>query len=115
MAEDGALRVPMDKLDEALSVCSDAIQSAGFRLREDYSLGIDVGGPGLFDAATNKYEIEEKKGCRTTEELFALLGKLLDSYPVSWIQDAFRHTVRARSSAWVDADVGRRMQIFGRA
>ncbi len=93
VGDEGGFAPNLKSEEEAFDLICQAIEKAGFKLKEDVALAIDAAANSFYDAKTKKY-IEMKKKARgqpfkerTTDEQVAYLKKLAKEFPLISIED----------------------------
>ncbi len=87
VGDEGGFAPPMKKTREALEALKQAIEKAGYKLEEDFYLGIDAAASQFYDKKTNIYRIDSVSMPR--EELLSYYEAIVDEYPIKYIEDPF--------------------------
>ena len=87
VGDEGGFAPPMKKTREALEALKQAIEKAGYRLEEDFYLGIDAAASQFYDKKLNIYRIDGVSMSR--EELLSYYEAIVDEYPIKYIEDPF--------------------------
>ncbi|MEB3846907.1 MAG: phosphopyruvate hydratase [Desulfurococcales archaeon] len=87
VGDEGGFAPPMKKTREALEALKQAIEKAGYKLEEDFYLGIDAAASQFYDKKTNIYRIDGVSMPR--EELLSYYEAIVDEYPIKYIEDPF--------------------------
>jgi len=74
---------------EAIELIMSAIIRAGYRLEEDYSLGIDIGSSILYNENEKKYIFAVDRGVFNTGDLLSLYNDWLGDFPIKYLEDPF--------------------------
>ncbi len=93
VGDEGGFAPNLASDEEALSLISEAIEKAGYKVKQEISLAIDCAATEFFDTKANKY-IEKKKmkkglnhSVRSASEQVAYLEKLCASFAIDSIED----------------------------
>ena len=108
LGDEGGFAPELASNRDALDLILEAIQSAGFRPGTDIALALDVAATEFHTDGT--YDFEGAK--RSSEEMAAYYGELLDAYPLVSIEDPLSEEDWAGWKALTDA-VGGKVQIVG--
>ncbi|MEM3778670.1 MAG: phosphopyruvate hydratase, partial [Fervidicoccaceae archaeon] len=87
VGDEGGFAPPISEPEDALKLISESVQAAGYRMEEDFSLGIDAAASSFFSEEEKMYRVSGKK--IDAGELMEIYIKLVDSYPVKLIEDPF--------------------------
>ena len=108
LGDEGGFAPDLPSNRDALDLIVEAIGRAGFRPGADIALALDVAATEFHAEGT--YDFEGSK--RSSDEMAAYYGELLDSYPLVSIEDPLSEEDWAGWKALTDA-VGARVQIVG--
>jgi enolase len=108
LGDEGGFAPELPSNRDALDLILEAIKSAGFRPGTDIALALDVAATEFHTDGT--YDFEGAK--RSSEEMAAYYGELLDSYPLVSIEDPLSEEDWTGWKALTDA-VGGKVQIVG--
>jgi enolase len=108
LGDEGGFAPELPSNRDALDLILEAITSAGFRPGTDIALALDVAATEFHTDGT--YDFEGAK--RSSEEMAAYYGELLDAYPLVSIEDPLSEEDWAGWKALTDA-VGGKVQIVG--
>ena len=108
LGDEGGFAPELPSNRDALDLILEAIKSAGFRPGTDIALALDVAATEFHTDGT--YDFEGAK--RSSEEMAAYYGELLDAYPLVSIEDPLSEEDWAGWKALTDA-VGGKVQIVG--
>jgi enolase len=108
LGDEGGFAPELPSNRDALDLILEAIKSAGFRPGTDIALALDVAATEFHTDGT--YDFEGAK--RSSEEMAAYYGELLDAYPLVSIEDPLSEEDWTGWKALTDA-VGGKVQIVG--
>jgi enolase len=111
VGDEGGFAPDLKSNEEALEVILQGIESAGYRPGEDIYLGLDAAASEFYE--DGKYRLEaEKEPERTSEDMIAWYGELLNTYPILSIEDGLDEN---DWDGWerLTADLGARAQLVG--
>jgi enolase len=108
LGDEGGFAPELPSNRDALDLILEAITSAGFRPGTDIALALDVAATEFHTDGT--YDFEGAK--RSSEEMAAYYGELLDAYPLVSIEDPLSEEDWTGWKALTDA-VGGKVQIVG--
>ena len=93
VGDEGGFAPDLPDAREALRFIIEAVQTAGYKPREDIMIALDVAASELYDKNTRKYVFEGEgrmhghQVVRTTEELIEYYEELSEEFPVVSIED----------------------------
>jgi enolase len=111
VGDEGGFAPDLKSNEEALEVILQGIESAGYRPGEDIYLGLDAAASEFYE--DGKYRLEaEKEPERTSEDMIAWYGELLNKYPILSIEDGLDEN---DWEGWgkLTAELGARTQLVG--
>ena len=73
--------------EEAIRVILEAVEKAGYRPGEDIQIALDVAASGMYDAASEKYDMKGEGVVRSAREMIRYYQMLVDKYPIISIED----------------------------
>jgi enolase len=86
VGDEGGFAPDLQSNEEALSLISQAIEEAGYKVGRDIALALDCAASEFYDKG--RYVLEaEKNPERSSDEMISYYGKLLDRYPILSIED----------------------------
>jgi len=83
VGDEGGFAPNLKSNKEALDLICEAIKSAGYELKKDVCIGLDVAASEFYK--DGKYEVDNKS--LTTEELISFYEQLVEDYPIISIED----------------------------
>jgi enolase len=88
VGDEGGFAPNLASAEDALSVISQAIEKAGYKVGEDIAFALDVASSEFFDASQNAYVFKKSdKSVKSAEELVAFYADLQKRYPIISIED----------------------------
>ena len=87
VGDEGGFAPSLSKDEEALDLICEAIEKAGYKLKEQFSLCIDVASTDWHDG--EKYTLPKSGAQYSADELLSYYTKLCDNYPIVSIEDPF--------------------------
>ena len=88
VGDEGGFAPNLASAEDALSVISQAIEKAGYKVGEDIAFALDVASSEFFDASKNAYVFKKSdKSVKSAEELVAFYADLQKRYPIISIED----------------------------
>jgi enolase len=88
VGDEGGFAPNLASAEDALSVISQAIEKAGYKVGEDIAFALDVASSEFFDAKQNAYVFKKSdKSVKSAEELVAFYADLQKRYPIISIED----------------------------
>ncbi len=85
--DEGGFLIYLFSNEEAITLILEAIKQAGFRIGEDFSLGLDVAATNFYQSPN--YQLKEKAKPVTSKDLLAFYRGLISKYPIKLIEDPF--------------------------
>ena len=111
VGDEGGFAPDLQSNEEALTLIMEAIEEAGYQPGQDMALALDCAASELYDK--NRYVLEaEKTRERSSEEMIAYYGKLLDRYPILSIEDGLSE-VDWKGWKMLTDKLGERVQLVG--
>jgi len=111
VGDEGGFAPDLQSNEEALTLIMEAIEEAGYQPGQDMALALDCAASELYDK--NRYVLEaEKTRERSSEEMIAYYGKLLDRYPILSIEDGLSE-VDWKGWRLLTEKLGERVQLVG--
>jgi len=87
VGDEGGFAPNLSNAKEALQMMADAVESAGFRLKEDICFALDVAASELYDQKFRKYVFEGENEIRSAEEMIDYYEELMEEFPIISIED----------------------------
>lgn len=108
LGDEGGFAPDLPSNRDALDLIGEAVEAAGFSLGSDIALALDVAATEFHSDGTYTFEGSSK----TSAELAAYYGSLLDNYPLVSIEDPLSED---DWEGWVDltSHIGERVQLVG--
>jgi enolase len=111
VGDEGGFAPDLQSNEEALTLIMEAIEEAGYQPGQDMALALDCAASELYDK--NRYVLEaEKTRERSSEEMIAYYGQLLDRYPILSIEDGLSE-VDWKGWRMLTEKLGERVQLVG--
>lgn len=87
VGDEGGFAPNVKDAKEALSLIVEAVEKAGYKLREDIVIALDVAASELYNKEFKKYVFEGEDVIRSSDELVAYYEKLIEEFPIISIED----------------------------
>ncbi len=87
VGDEGGFAPNLENNEEALDIICLAINNAGYKLREDVNICLDIAASSFYNKDENIYLINKQKYSR--EDLIELYKNLIQKYPIVSIEDPF--------------------------
>ena len=87
VGDEGGFAPHIKDAKEALQLIVEAVQQAGYRLREDIAIALDVAASELYNREFKKYVFEGEGVIRSSEEMVAYYEMLVSEFPIVSIED----------------------------
>ena len=111
VGDEGGFAPDLQSNEEALALIMQAIEDAGYRPGRDIALALDSAASEFFQKG--RYVLEaEKNPERSSEEMVAYYGKLLDRYPILSIEDGLSE-LDWKGWKILTEKLGKRVQLVG--
>ena len=111
VGDEGGFAPDLQSNEEALTLIMQAVEEAGYQPGQDIALALDCAASELYDK--NRYVLEaEKQRERSSEDMIAYYGKLLDRYPILSIEDGLSE-VDWKGWKMLTEKLGQRVQLVG--
>jgi enolase len=111
VGDEGGFAPDLHSNEEALALIMQAIEDAGYRPGQDIALALDCAASELYEKGGYRLEAE-KNPERSSEELVAYYGKLLDRYPILSIEDGLSE-LDWKGWKILTEKLGKRVQLVG--
>lgn len=111
VGDEGGFAPDLQSNEEALSLISQAIEEAGYKIGRDIALALDCAASEFYDKG--RYVLEaEKNPERSSDEMISYYGKLLDRYPILSIEDGLSE-LDWKGWKVLTEKLGERVQLVG--
>ncbi|NGZ95880.1 MAG: phosphopyruvate hydratase [Nitrospira sp. WS110] len=111
VGDEGGFAPDLQSNEEALTLIMEAIEAAGYRPGRDIALALDCAASELYEKG--RYVLgAEKNPERSSEEMVAYYGKLLDRYPILSIEDGLSE-LDWKGWKILTEKLGKRVQLVG--
>ncbi len=111
VGDEGGFAPDLQSNEEALSLISQAIEEAGYKVGRDVALALDCAASEFYDKG--RYVLEaEKNPERSSDEMISYYGKLLDRYPILSIEDGLSE-LDWKGWKVLTEKLGERVQLVG--
>lgn len=111
VGDEGGFAPDLQSNEEALALIMEAIEAAGYRPGRDIALALDCAASELYERG--RYVLEaEKNPERSSEDMVAYYGKLLDRYPIVSIEDGLSE-LDWKGWKVLTEKLGKRVQLVG--
>ncbi|MGZ8374169.1 MAG: phosphopyruvate hydratase [Nitrospira sp.] len=111
VGDEGGFAPDLQSNEEALSLISQAIEEAGYKVGQDIALALDCAASEFYDKG--RYVLEaEKNPERSSDEMISYYGKLLDRYPILSIEDGLSE-LDWKGWKVLTEKLGKRVQLVG--
>ena len=111
VGDEGGFAPDLQSNEEALALIMQAIEDAGYRPGQDIALALDCAASELYEKG--RYRLEaEKNSERSSEEMVAYYGKLVDRYPILSIEDGLSE-LDWKGWKILTEKLGKRVQLVG--
>ena len=87
VGDEGGFAPNVKDAKEALALIVEAVEKAGYKLKEDIVIALDVAASELYNKEFKKYVFEGEDVIRSSEELVAYYEKLTEEFPIISIED----------------------------
>ncbi len=112
VGDEGGFAPDLKSNEDALKYICQAIEKAGYKLKEDFRIAMDPAATELYNTETRRYELKGEGRELTTEEMVDYYAALIDKYPIISIEDGLAEEdwdgFRMKTEK-----LGRRLQIVG--
>jgi len=111
VGDEGGFAPDLQSNEEALALIMEAIEAAGYRPGQDIALALDCAASEFYEKG--RYVLEtEKNPERSSEDMVAYYGKLLDRYPILSIEDGLSE-LDWKGWKILTEKLGKRVQLVG--
>ena len=87
VGDEGGFAPNLKNAKEVLHMMTEAVTSAGYRLKEDICFALDVAASELYDKKFHKYVFEGENEIRSAEEMIDYYEELIEEFPIVSIED----------------------------
>lgn len=87
VGDEGGFAPDVKDAKEALTLIVEAIQKAGYKLKEEVAIALDVAASELYNREFKKYVFEGEDVIRSSEELVTYYENLITEFPIISIED----------------------------
>lgn len=87
VGDEGGFAPNVKDAKEALTLIVEAVEKAGYKLREEVAIALDVAASELFNKEFKKYVFEGEDVIRSSEELVEYYESLISEFPIVSIED----------------------------
>ena len=87
VGDEGGFAPNVKDAKEALQLIVEAVEKAGYKLKEEIVIALDVAASELYNKEFKKYVFEGEDVIRSSEELVAYYEKLIEEFPIISIED----------------------------
>jgi enolase len=87
VGDEGGFAPNVKDAKEALALIVEAVEQAGYQLKEEIVIALDVAASELYNKEFKKYVFEGEDVIRSSEELVAYYEKLIEEFPIISIED----------------------------
>ncbi|MFH2118203.1 MAG: phosphopyruvate hydratase [Candidatus Paceibacterota bacterium] len=112
VGNEGGFAPAVKSNQEAIELIAQAIQSAGFKLGGNVTIGFDAAASEFYNEATQQYELKRDGVNLSSEEMIDWIAKLTEQYPVESLEDMLAEDDWAGWQA-LTARLGSNYQIVG--
>jgi enolase len=109
---EGGYAPEIDSSIEAIELIMSAIIRSGYKIEEDFSLGLDIGSSILYDENEKKYIFSLDRNSFKTSDLLSLYNDWLSNYPISYLEDPF-NVSDIESWKKINSELGDKIIIAG--
>lgn len=112
VGDEGGFAPNLKSNEEALEVIIEAIGKAGYKIKDDVMLAIDVAATGMYDERTGIYFLKGENIKRTSKEMIDYYEMLVNKYPIISIEDGLSEDDWEGWKNLTDR-LGKKVQIVG--
>ena len=87
VGDEGGFAPNVKDAKEALALIVEAVEQAGYKLKEEIVIALDVAASELYNREFKKYVFEGEDVIRSSEEMVAYYEKLIEEFPIISIED----------------------------
>lgn len=111
VGDEGGFAPDLQSNEEALSLISQSIEDAGYKVGQDIALALDCAASEFYDKGRYVLEAETNPE-RSSDEMISYYGKLLDRYPILSIEDGLSE-LDWKGWKILTEKLGKRVQLVG--
>ena len=112
VGDEGGFAPNLATNEEAIRVILEAVEKASYRPGEDIQIALDVAASGMYDAASEKYNMKGEGVVRNAQEMIQYYQMLVDKYPIISIEDGLAEDDWTGWKLLTEA-LGNRIQLVG--
>lgn len=113
VGDEGGFAPNLSSNEEPLEVIVQAIKNAGYVPGKDVFLAMDVAASEFYDEETGTYHLKKSgQGVKTSEEMIAWYGKMIEKFPIISIEDGLGEKDWAGWKKLTEA-LGHKIQLVG--
>lgn len=112
VGDEGGFAPNLDSNVQALDLIIEAIESAGYKPKEDIVLALDVAASEMFDKEKKVYNLKGEGIEKTSEEMVAWYKELTEKYPIYSIEDGLDENDWDGWKVLTD-ELGKKVQLVG--
>lgn len=87
VGDEGGFAPNVKNAEEALTLITEAVKKAGYQLKEEIAIALDVASSELYNKEFKKYVFEGENVIRSSEELVSYYENLIEQFPIISIED----------------------------
>lgn len=87
VGDEGGFAPNLSDAKEVLRMMSEAVEAAGYKIKEDICFAMDVAASELYDQKFRKYVFKGENQIRSAEEMIDYYEELLEEFPIISIED----------------------------
>ena len=87
VGDEGGFAPNVKNAEEALTLITEAVKKAGYQLKEEIAIALDVASSELYNKEFKKYVFEGENVIRSSEELVSYYENLIEQFPIVSIED----------------------------
>ena len=87
VGDEGGFAPNLSNAKEVLRMMSEAVEAAGYKIKEDICFAMDVAASELYDQKFRKYVFKGENQIRSAEEMIDYYEELLEEFPIISIED----------------------------
>ena len=110
VGDEGGYAPPLASIDEAMKILVQAIENAGYKVRDDVAIALDAASTEFYQ--DGKYYANDKNTGLTVDQMVDLYRDLCERYPIVSIEDGLAEDDWAGWKKLTDA-IGARVQLVG--
>jgi len=87
VGDEGGFAPNVKNAEEVLTLITEAVKKAGYQLKEEIAIALDVASSELYNKEFKKYVFEGENVIRSSEELVSYYENLIEQFPIISIED----------------------------